>query len=78
MWLFLIPFELSDLISHQANRTLPEVPRLSELSLRVFDEGVELTRTPSVLKSMPSSVLSISRQSRASEVCAEHQYLGEN
>lgn len=62
-----VTFELSDLIPHQAKRTLPEVPRLSELSLHVFDEGVGLTRTPSVLKPIPSSVLSISRQSRASE-----------
>lgn len=38
VWLFLIPFELSDLISHQAKRTLPEMPGFSELSLHVFDE----------------------------------------
>lgn len=67
MWLFLIPFALSDLMSYQAKRTLPEMPGLSELSHHVFDEVLELNITPSVRRSMHSAVLSISRQSRASE-----------
>lgn len=54
------------------------MPGLSELSLHVFEEVIELNVNLPVLRSVLSA-LPISRQSRASEKSVlEHQYLGEN